>query len=139
VTNTYTFPFQQGNWVARFALMGLRKMKINLELMVEFCQVSEETQTNLKILLEHCELLEPRSSFGKKNEGLLDYLREYEALGEDFHASMTLKNFCTIKSKVVGDMDASSHEGSLKEPKDVFREMHASNHIGEVCNEVDKT
>jgi hypothetical protein len=61
-------------------------------------------------------LLEPHSSFGMKNEGLSDYLRDYEVLGEDFHPTMTLKDFCTIKYEVVGDVDASSHEGILKEP-----------------------
>jgi hypothetical protein len=119
--------------------MGLSKMKINPELMAEFWQVSQETQRNLTRLLEHCELLEPHSSVGKKNEGLSNYLREYEVLGEEFHAAMTLKDFCTIKSEVVGDVDASSHEGSLTEPQDDFLEVHASTHIGEVCNEVDKT
>jgi hypothetical protein len=81
--------------------------------MVEFWQVSQETHRNLTRLLENRELLEPHPSVGKKNEGLSYYLREYEALGEEFHVAMTLNDFCTIKSEVVDDMDASSHEGSL--------------------------
>jgi len=55
---------------------------------------------------------------------------------------MSLKDFCTMKSEVVGDVDASSHEGSLTEPQDEFDEfleMHASTHIEEVCNKVEKT
>jgi hypothetical protein len=40
---------------------------------------------------------------------------------------------------VVGDVDASSHEGSLTEPRYDFWEVHASTDIEEVCNEVEKT
>jgi hypothetical protein len=123
VINTYNFHFNSGNLVARFALMGLSKMKINPELMVEFWQVSQETQRNLTRLLEHCELLEPHSLVGKKNERLSDYLREHEALGEGFHVAMSLKDFCTIKYEEVGDVDASSHEGGLIKPQDDFEVM----------------
>jgi hypothetical protein len=115
MTRTYTFTFQQGNLVAMFAILGLNKMKINLELMAEFWQISQENQRNLTRLLENYELLEPHSLVGKKNEGLSYYLREYEALCEEFHVALSLKDFFTIKSKVVGDVDSSPHMGSLTE------------------------
>ena len=40
---------------------------------------------------------------------------------------------------MVGDMNASSQEGSLTEPHDDFLEVHALVHVEYVCNEVDKT
>jgi hypothetical protein len=88
-------------------------MKTNQELMAELLQVFQEYQKNLTTLLEHPELLEHHLSVGKKEEG--------------------------FKSEVVGDMNASPHDGSLTEPQDDFLEVHASIHVEDVCNEVDKT
>jgi hypothetical protein len=88
-------------------------MKTNQELMAEFSQVFQGYQKNLTTLLEHPELLEPHLSVGKKEEG--------------------------FKSEVVGDVNASPHDGSLTEPQDDFLEVHASIHVEDVCNEVDKT
>jgi hypothetical protein len=51
---------------------------------------------------------------------------------------MPLKEFCTIQSKVVGDVDASSHGGISIEHQDDFLEVHASTHVEVVCNEVEK-
>jgi hypothetical protein len=64
-------------------------------------------------LLEDTQLLEPHLLVGKKKEG--------------------------FKSEVVGDVDASPHEGSFTKPQDDFLEVHASIHVEDVCNEVDKT
>ena len=33
----------------------------------------------------------------KPEESISAYLREYRALGEDFHSAMTFTNFCTLK------------------------------------------
>ena len=35
----------------------------------------------------------------KLEEPMSTYLREYRALGEDFHSAMTFTNFCHFKSK----------------------------------------
>jgi len=56
--------------------------------------------------------LDPYISFGKKKKG--------------------------FKSEVVGDMNASPHEGSLKETRDDFLEVHASIQVKDVCDEVEK-
>jgi hypothetical protein len=88
--------------------MVLRKMKRNLKLMEIFWQVSQETKRNITRLLEHRELLETHSLVGNKNEGLTYYLWEYEVLGDEFHTTMLLKEFCTIKYELVGNGDASS-------------------------------
>jgi len=83
-------------------------MKTIQELLAELLQLCQEHQKNITKLSEHHERLEHYLSTRKKKE--------------------------SFKSKVIGDMDASSHEGSLT---DDFLEVHASTH--EVCNEVDKT
>jgi hypothetical protein len=101
-------------------------------------QVLQENQKNITRLLENHELLEHHVSTGKKSGGFTDYLKEHKALGEEFHSTMLLKDFCTIKSEVIGDVDASSHEGSLTEPKDDFLEVHVSTLVEYVCNEVEK-
>jgi hypothetical protein len=79
----------------------------------EYQKVSQEYQTNLTTLLEHLEWLEPYLLVGKKKH--------------------------RFKSEVVGDADASSHEGSLTKPQDDFLEVHAPIHVENVCNGVDKT
>jgi hypothetical protein len=73
-------------------------MKTTHELLAELLQASQEYhkvfqeyQKNLTTLLEHPEWLESYLLVGKKNE--------------------------RFKSEVVGDVDASSHEGSLIEPR----------------------
>jgi hypothetical protein len=58
--------------------------------MVEFFQVFQGYQKNITTLLEPIEWLKPYLSFGKKKEEFI--------------------------SEVVGDGDASSHEGNLIEP-----------------------
>jgi hypothetical protein len=40
---------------------------------------------------------------------------------------------------VVGDVNASPHDGSLIEPHDHILEVHAAIHVKDLCNEVDKT
>jgi hypothetical protein len=65
-------------------------MKTNQELMAELSQVFQGYQKNLTTLLEHPELLEPHLSVGKKEEG--------------------------FKYEVVGDVNASPHDGSLTKP-----------------------
>jgi len=102
-------------------------------------QVLQENQKNLTRLLEYRDFLEHHLSLAKKNEGLPGYWREYEVLSEEFHIPISLQEFCTIKSEVIGDMDASSHEGSLIKPQYDLLEVNAYTHVKEVCNEVEKT
>jgi hypothetical protein len=64
-------------------------------------------------LLEHLEWLEPHLSVEKKEEGFT-----YE---------------------LVGDVNASPHDGSLIEPQDDILEVHATIHVEDMCNEVNKT